>query len=116
MADGGSPMLSRPRKPPVKMFLPVGSLRFTHLHHRGETCLTSHPSPSPSPPPLLSLSPVEVEDELHEAALEEGQVPLPPWSSHLVDPPHSPGVHRWVHITELELVGCRRSVSGSELR
>ena len=25
------PMLSSPRKPPEKMFLPIGSLRFTHL-------------------------------------------------------------------------------------
>ena len=57
MADGGSPMLSRPRKPPVKMFLPVGSLRFTHLHHRGDTRLNLSPLSLSLPPLSLSLSP-----------------------------------------------------------
>ena len=93
-------MLSSPRKPPVKMFFPFGSFLLTHLEREGQTL---------SPPSSLSgwweVSPVEVEDELHEAALEECQVPLASWSSHLVHTEHGPGVHRRIDVTELELIG-----------
>ena len=49
--------------------------------------------------------PVEVEDEFHEAALEKVEVSMSSWGRHLVHAEHGPGMHRWVDITELELIG-----------
>ena len=106
----------------MKMFLPVGSLRFTHLRWGMKTLLLTSYSYiaslvfswtilPPSFPPSLSHSfprlptiPVEVEDEFHEAALEERQVPLSARVSHLVHSKHGPGMNRRINIAKLELI------------
>ena len=50
-------------------------------------------------------SPVEVEDELLEAASQEGIISLPFGSGHLVDSEHGPGVNGRVDVIKGELVG-----------
>ena len=105
-------MLSRPRNPPVKMFLPVGSFLFTHLGEENPHTLT--------PPHSHTLTrshphtPVEVEDEFHEAALEKWEVSLPARSCHLVNSEHGPGMYWRIDITQLELIGCGRDTHMTE--
>ena len=75
-----TPMLSRPRKPPWKTFLPSGSLRLTH-----------HVKFSSS---LWNVRSRNSRSALPRDALVD-----------LVDAPGGPGVHGRVHVAERPLVG-----------
>ena len=48
--------------------------------------------------------PGEIQQQLLECPLQEKQVPLALLVRDLVNPPHRPGMHGWVHIREIPLV------------